>query len=189
MLIFIDSHNFNDMSAAEGASSLYTFGTVIYTLAVFTACIKIGYIESGHWTLFTHLFFVITLIFWWSYQYTYSMTWKITLSFGYSSAGIWDIFVSIQLLLWTVLLLVVVTNAMVCDFTLNTFKMVWHNTFYPVQPREDDDENMAVGNYGRAVSLFEMQDGNWIKNAILWFRNWEKHHEIRDDVAMEYINK
>ncbi|KAJ3057597.1 hypothetical protein HK102_011029, partial [Quaeritorhiza haematococci] len=80
---------FSDGTGPFQETSIYVIGTITYTITILLITLKISYIESHNWTLFTHLSALASLAAWVLYQWIYSNLWPHLRDFGYDSKGMW----------------------------------------------------------------------------------------------------
>ncbi|KAI8836854.1 hypothetical protein BC829DRAFT_421625 [Chytridium lagenaria] len=78
-------------------SSIYALGTASYTVIVLVVNIKVCYMDSHTWTIFTHLAFIISIVMWWLFTI-----------FGIDNAGMLQALNFSQVRFWVIQLLSVI---------------------------------------------------------------------------------
>lgn len=161
---------FSNLDGPLGESGLYPLGTIVYTLVVFIVTIKIAYIESRTYTIFTHLFVFISLSIWFLYQFAYSriVAWLNSRlntgggpDMGFDAIGLDYQFFNSQPLLWLIILFVCTLTLILCDFTFYAWLRIgnkWDKIFRYLSRHHDagsletSSSGSGGGNGARALS-------------------------------------
>ncbi|KAJ3098718.1 hypothetical protein HDU97_003777 [Phlyctochytrium planicorne] len=109
----------SDISGAWQESSIYALGTMSYTVIVMIVNVKVCYMDSHNWTLFTHLAFVISIAVWWVFTYIYAIIWPKLGIFGFDTAGMWDGLNRSQTRYWAVQLFCIVLAVGLFDVVMH----------------------------------------------------------------------
>ncbi|KAJ3215314.1 hypothetical protein HDU67_000591 [Dinochytrium kinnereticum] len=75
----------SDMNAGQD-SSLYSIGSMSYTIVILLVNLKVSYVESHNWTTATHICFAASQIVWWIFNIIYSRLYDIRIP-GVSQVG------------------------------------------------------------------------------------------------------
>jgi hypothetical protein len=146
---------FSNMDGPFADSGLYPLGTIVYTVVVFIVTIKISYIESRTYTLFTHLFAFASIAIWFTYQFAYSriVAWLNSRpnsgggqEIGFDAIGLDFQFFNAQLTIWVILVFVLALTLILCDFTFYAWMRVgnkWDKIFIHLRKQHDQEESSS----------------------------------------------
>ncbi|KAJ3192958.1 hypothetical protein HK101_005687 [Irineochytrium annulatum] len=81
---------FSDMSGPDQEASLYALGVVTYSVVVLLVNIKVCYLNSYNWNMFTHIAFWLSIAVWWVFLFAYSGLWpRLGHSIGPETASVY----------------------------------------------------------------------------------------------------
>ncbi|KAI8850390.1 hypothetical protein BC829DRAFT_389315 [Chytridium lagenaria] len=105
-----------NMTTELQESSLYAIGNLTYTIVILLVNVKVCYMDSHNWTIFTHISFGATLIVWWAFTIIYSNLSSIKVA-GFSFIGLETASTSNQLKYWLAQFLAVIVSFAFFDAT------------------------------------------------------------------------
>ncbi|KAJ3215202.1 Phospholipid-transporting ATPase IA [Clydaea vesicula] len=204
---FLQQIFFSDATGKFSESSLISIGTVSYTLVILLVTMKISFLESHNWTIFTFLAAFFSIGGWWLFQAIYSIVWPYLGEFGYDSLGLIFVLGDIQIQIWSISILGSILGLVLIDLNFNVIRDLWVSPWHYVKtdlqreslktllsgnesPKSpyilDDSENennkktpLTFLNCSKAArAVCKAWKGEDLTYAAAWFARWESIHNI-----------